>query len=95
MALTFEWDLPKAARNLAKHGVAFEEAVTVFADPLGSMVSDPRHSVAEDRFILFGFSDRRRLLGVMFTEREPDRFRLFSARRATRRERLAYEEAAH
>lgn len=94
MALTFEWDPLKAALNLARHGVSFEEAVTVFADPLANMVNDPRHSFGEERFVLFGFSRLNRLLGVMFTEQEPERIRLFSARRATRRERHAYEEAA-
>ena len=56
MALRFEWDPQKAARNLAKHGVLFEDAATVFGDPLGRIESDPRHSVDEERFALLGLS---------------------------------------
>ena len=70
MELKFEWDPQKAARNLAKHGVPFEEAATVFGDPLGRITSDPRHSVDEERFVLLGFSQQQRLLAVMFAERE-------------------------
>ena len=55
MELKFEWDPQKAASNLARHGVPFEEAATVFGDPLGRITSDPRHSVDEDRFVLLGF----------------------------------------
>lgn len=91
MALRFEWDLQKAARNLAKHGVSFEEAATVFGDPLGRIASDPRHSVDEERFVLLGVSRRQRLLAVMFIERA-EAIRLISARRATRQERRDYEE---
>ena len=90
----FEWDPQKAARNLAKHGVSFEEAATVFGDPLGGIVSDPRHSAEEERYVLLGLSRERRLVAVMFTERG-EGVRLISARRATRRERNAYEESAH
>ena len=86
-----EWDPSKAAENLAKHGVPFEEASTVFCDPLGKIVDDPRHSVGERRFVLLGHSDRRRLLAVMFTDRA-GAVRLISARRATRRERREYED---
>jgi uncharacterized DUF497 family protein len=60
----FEWDPDKATENEAKHGVTFEEAATAFADPLARIVDDPRHSVGEERFVLFGLSDRRRLLAV-------------------------------
>lgn len=52
MALTFEWDAPKAAANVAKHGVTFNEAPTVFADPLGRIIAGAPHSVAEDRLVL-------------------------------------------
>ncbi len=93
MALTFEWDPQKAARNLAKHGVPFEEAATVFGDPLGRIASDPRHSVDEERFVLLGLSRRQRLLAVMFAERA-EAIRVISARRATRRERREYEQGA-
>ncbi len=92
MALTFEWDVRKAAVNLNKHGVSFDEAVTVFADQLGRMQTEPRHSVHEERFVLLGMSVAGRLLTVMFTDRGPDRIRLISARIATRRERTEYEE---
>ena len=87
----FEWDPAKAASNLAKHGVSFEEASTSFDDPLGGILDDPRHSVGEGRYILLAMSDRGRVLATMFTERG-DVMRLISARRATRAERHAYEE---
>jgi uncharacterized DUF497 family protein len=89
--LRFEWDPHKAAINHAKHSVSFEEAITVFGDPLGQITDDPRHSAEEERFVLLGQSDRRRLLVVMFTERG-QAVRLISARRATSRERRTYEE---
>ncbi len=62
MALKFEWDLQKAARNLAKHGLSFEDAATVFGDPLGRIETDPRHSESEERFVLLGLSQERRPL---------------------------------
>ena len=88
----FEWRGPKAATNRSKHKVTFEEASTVFGDPLGRIVDDPRHSEGEERFVLLGESDRRRLLVVMFTERD-EVIHLISARKATRRERREYEES--
>lgn len=91
MVLRFEWDPKKAAGNLAKHGVSFEEAATVFGDPLGRIVDDPRHSAAEQRYVLLGRSEQQGLLAVMFTERE-EAIRLISVRKATRRERREYEE---
>lgn len=93
MALTFEWDSAKALQNQAKHGVAFEEASTVFLDPLGGIIEDPRHSIEEERLVLIGVSERLRLIAVMFTEKN-DRIRLISARRATRAERKRYEETS-
>ena len=93
MALAFEWDPDKAATNLAKHGVSFPEATTVFGDPLSITVPDPRHSHGEARFAIFGMSDRGRLLAVLYTERT-DRLRLISAREATRHERASYEADA-
>jgi uncharacterized DUF497 family protein len=93
VALRFEWNPQKAARNLAKHGVPFEEAATVFGDPLGRVASDPRHSVDEERFVLLGFSRRQRLLAIMFAERA-QAIRVISARRATSRERRDYEQGA-
>ena len=89
--LAFEWDPRKAALNLAKHKVSFDEAVTAFGDPLGQIIDDPRHSADEERFVLLGRSDRRRLLVVMFTE-HGEAIRLISARRATPRERRRHEE---
>ena len=91
MALEFEWDLRKAAGNQVKHRVSFEEAATVFGDPLGRIVPDPRHSSEEDRFALLGLSKERRLLAVMYVERG-HAIRIISARKATRRERRDYEK---
>jgi uncharacterized DUF497 family protein len=93
MALAFEWDEEKARQNLKKHRVSFEEASTVFADPLALTIPDPLHSEEEDRFINLGESHRRRLLVVVFTERG-DKIRIISAGAATRRERKDYEEGA-
>ena len=90
MDVEFEWDPPKAAENARKHGVAFEEAATAFADPLASVFADPDHSLGEERLVLVGRSDRGRVLAVMFTERPPT-VRLISARPVTRPEREAYE----
>ena len=89
--LKIEWDPRKAAANRANHKVSFEEAVTVFGDPLGRITDDPRHSETEERYVLLGQSDQRRLIAVMFTERGQG-VRLISARKATRRERREYEE---
>lgn len=90
MDLEFEWDPAKAAANSRKHDVTFAEASSVFGDPLASAFADPDHSLAEERLVLVGRSDRDRVLVVMFTER-PARVRLISARPATRSEREAYE----
>jgi uncharacterized DUF497 family protein len=92
LALEFEWDPQKAAANLAKHKVSFEDAATVFGDPLGGIVADPRHSSGEQRFVLIGLSRVRRLLAVMYAERGGGAIRIISARPATRRERRSYEE---
>lgn len=88
--MEFEWDPDKAAKNLAKHRVSFQEAATVFGDPLAVTFFDPDHSDDEDRFLTFGYSNNRVLLIVSHTDRE-DRTRIISARRATRRERKFYE----
>jgi len=69
----------------------FEEAATVFGDPLGKIVADPRHSAAENRWVLLGVSKRSRLLAVMYTERA-EKVRIISARKATRPEKRDYEE---
>ena len=91
-APTFEWDPKKAAANVEKHGVTFEEAVTAFQDPLARVHSDPDHSQSEHRAILIGHSTQGRLLLVAFTDRK-SKIRIISARKATRRERRAYEES--
>ena len=92
MALEFEWDVKKATSNLKKHGISFEEAATVFGDPLGRILADPRHSTKEDRCVLLGRSKEQQLLVVMYVERN-DAIRIISARQATRRERKEYEES--
>jgi uncharacterized DUF497 family protein len=92
MATRFTWDPGKAASNLRKHGVSFEEALTVFGDALARIHDDPHHSEREGREIIVGHSTRGRLLLVSFTERSAA-IRLISARRATRHERKDYEEA--
>lgn len=89
--MQFEWDTAKAAENLAKHGVSFEEAATVFRDRLSATGADPDHSVGEERFITFGVSTSGRLLVLAHTERG-DTIRIISARLATRGERKIYEE---
>lgn len=94
MDLGFEWDLRKAAENLAKHRVSFEEASSAFGDTLARIVSDPRHSGDEERWVILGLSNLRRLLAVMFTERG-DAIRIISARRATSRERKSYEKESN
>jgi uncharacterized DUF497 family protein len=90
--LNFEWDANKARLNLAKHGVHFEEAATVFGDPFSVTIFDPAHSQTEDRFVILGRSHLDKLLVVVHTERG-DNIRIISARRASRRERKQYEEA--
>jgi len=92
MDLRFEWDETKAETNLSKHGVSFQEARTVFLDPLARIFDDELHSVDELREIIIGHSSDGRLLLVSFTEREVDLVRIISTRRATRRERNDYEE---
>lgn len=89
--MRFEWDGKKAATNLAKHGVSFEEAKTVFDDPLYIDFYDPDHAEAEARYLIVGVSSQRRLLIVSYTERG-DSIRLISARTVTQRERQVYEE---
>ncbi|MCI0589925.1 MAG: BrnT family toxin [Planctomycetes bacterium] len=89
--LRFAWDARKAARNLRKHGVSFEEARTAFTDEGALVLPDPAHSGDEERFVLLGLSERLRLLVVVHTLRENgDTLRLVSARKATSRERRQY-----
>ena len=85
MNLKFEWDPRKATANVARHGVPFDEALTVFADSLARIFDDEDHSVDEQREIIVGHSARLRLLVVCLSIRE-DTVPIFSARRATKRE---------
>ena len=91
MGLRFEWDRRKAARNLARHGVSFDEASTVFADGLSLTIPDPDHSDDEERWIIIGQSNRGRLLVVVHAEHQ-NTVRIISARKAHKRERVKYEE---
>ena len=90
MSLQFEWDSKKAEANKVKHGVSFEEAITVFADPLARIFEDPEHSETERREIIIGHSNKQNLILVSFVG--DDSVRLISARKATRTERKDYEE---
>lgn len=91
--LRFEWDERKNQRNRAKHGVWFEEAQTVFADPEALLVDDPDHSGAEERFLLLGMSALARVLVVVHCCREESgAIRLISARKATKKEAKTYAE---
>jgi uncharacterized DUF497 family protein len=89
--LRFEWDPAKAAANLRKHGVSFDEAETVFSDEHALLLDDPDHSADEERFILIGLSAALRMVVVCHGYRERgDVIRLISARKATRIERHNY-----
>ena len=91
-ALRFEWDNRKAAANLRKHGVSFEEARSVFFDEQARLIDDPDHSEEEDRFVLLGLSGALRLLLVCHCYRsEGEVIRIISARRATRMEAKFYK----
>ena len=92
--MEFEWDRLKAAGNVNKHKVSFDEASTVFDDSLARIFDDPEHSADERREIIVGHSILGRILLVYFTEREEDVVRIISARLASRRERQDYEENA-
>lgn len=88
--MQFEWDTEKAKKNLRKHKVSFEEAMTVFYDPLSATFTDPDHSTDEQRLITIGYSSRSRLIVVSHTEREKT-IRIISARTATAHERKRHE----
>ena len=88
--LTFEWNPQKAKSNIEKHDVSFEEASTVFRDPLSLTIDDPLHSTGEARMVQIGISNHNRLLVVVHTERG-DNIRIISARKANRKERGHYE----
>ena len=89
--MRFEWDRLKDEENRTKHGVSFEEASTVFADPLAATIPDPDHSQTEMRFLTMGLSSTGRLVVASHTEEDDDLFRIISAREATSHERKAYE----
>ena len=91
--MKFEWDPAKAASNLRKHDVSFEEAQTVFANSLALIFEDSAHSIDDHREIIVGHSQRNRLLLIAFTERS-GKIRIISARLATRQEREDYERNA-
>ena len=88
--MQFEWDIEKAQANFSKHGVSFDEAQTVFGDPLARLFIDEIHSLDEKRNAIFGHSDRDRLLIVSYTERDDDTIRIISSRPATPKESRRY-----
>ena len=91
MALTFEWDEEKANTNLRKHQISFEEAKTVFNDPMSITIANPDHSINEERYVDIGISSQGQILVVVYTERG-ETIRVISCRKATRREQRAYEQ---
>jgi uncharacterized DUF497 family protein len=88
--MRFEWNKDKAKKDFKKHKVSFEEALTVFLDPLSATFDDPDHSFGENRFITIGYSSQDRLLVVSHTERGKI-LRIISARLATANERRRHE----
>lgn len=94
MAVEFQWDDDKSRSNVRKHGVSFDEAMTVFYDPLSITIPDPDHSIGECRFLQLGISRQNRLLVISHTDREKC-IRLINARLATSYERKMYESARH
>ena len=88
--MQFEWSAEKAQRNFIKHGVSFDEATSVFSDPLAVTIQDPDHSDQEERFLTTGLSKHRRLIILAHTHRE-GRIRIINAREVTPRERSQYE----
>jgi uncharacterized protein len=88
--MRFEWDENKAATNLLRHHVSFEEAATVFGDPLSDTFDDPDHSAEEGRFVIIGMSEKGRMLIVAHTD-DGDTVRIISAREPARGEREFYE----
>ena len=89
--MNFEWDPDKARQNRRKHRVSFQEAATVFGDPLAVTYADPDHSISEQRFITLGMSSANRVLIVAHTDRA-ENIRIISARKTTQLERKHYEE---
>jgi uncharacterized DUF497 family protein len=90
--MRFAWDEKKAASNLSKHGISFEEAATVFGDPLSDTFPDPDHSLEEHRFVIIGSSESGKILVVAHTD-DGELVRIISAREVTLGERQSYEES--
>jgi len=90
--MEFEADPVKAAKNIKKHKISFEEAASVFGDPMAYTFADPDHSIGEERWLTFGLSRMSRVLAVIYTERK-GKVHLISARVATKHERKFYEES--
>lgn len=89
--ISFEWDATKAASNIKKHGISFEEAQSVFYDEFAVQFFDSEHLENEDRFLMLGMSVNAKLLLVCHCERDAGQvIRIFSARKATRREQVFY-----
>ncbi len=91
MDYIFEWDEAKAEKNIRNHGVSFDEALTVFVEPLSMMKPDAEHSYHEERLLIMGASYKQRVIVVSYTERG-EIIRLIRARKATRHERKHYEQ---
>jgi uncharacterized DUF497 family protein len=92
MSDSFEWDETKNKSNFKKHQITFDEAKSCFFDSMHILIADPAHSLQEDRFILIGVSIHSRLLVVVHVEKSENRIRIISARKATKKERVQYEE---
>ena len=91
--MKFNWDPKKAFDNLKKHKVTFDEAVTVFYDPLAKISDDPDHSLDENRFLMIGHSSKENLLMVIHVYKEEnENIRIISARKATKKEKKYFEE---
>jgi hypothetical protein len=91
--MKFTWDPKKASENIKKHKVTFDEAVSVFHDPLAKIADDPDHSLNEDRFLLIGHSSKEHLLMVVHVYKEEvETIRIISARKATKKEKKDFEE---
>ena len=93
--MKFQWNANQAASNFRKHGISFDEGVTIFKDPLAFIFDDKEYSEDEHREMIIGFSTLIELLLVCLVERQEDIVRIFSARRATTLERMDYEENAN
>ncbi|MBM2813434.1 MAG: hypothetical protein HW421_196 [Ignavibacteria bacterium] len=91
MLLNFEWDEDKAELNFIKHGITFDEAISVFDDELSLTINDTEHSIIEDRFIDIGLSNKNRYIVVVYTERQ-EKIRIISSRLATKMEIRNYEK---